>query len=203
LRQRNALLRQNAAADDFAPWEHDLGRVALEIHALRTACLERLEPYVAQEAALLIPELGNIRIDYRPGWDVERGLAWQLSKTGGRDREAGFTRVGAHRADWVIGFGGAARREHLSRGQAKAAALVCTLALARWLSDSIGEYPLLCLDDLDSELDSHHTERVLRWLRETPIQSWLTVTHQPDRSSSDAKLFHVKHSGCTSGEARA
>lgn len=201
LRQRNALLRQNAAADDFAPWEHDLGRVALEINTLRANCLERLEPYVAQEAALLVPELGNIRIDYRPGWDVERGLAWQLSETRERDREAGFTRLGAHRADWGVAFGGVARREHLSRGQAKAAALVCTLALARWLKDSIGEYPLLCLDDLDSELDAPHVERVLRWLREIPIQSWLTTTLRPSRSNSDAKLFHVKHSGSPLVEA--
>jgi DNA replication and repair protein RecF len=201
LRQRNALLRQNAAAGDFVSWEHDLGRVALEINTLRANCLERLEPYVAQEAALLVPELGNIRIDYRPGWDVERGLAWQLSEARERDREAGFTRLGAHRADWSIGFDGVARREHLSRGQAKAAALVCTLALARWLKDSIGEYPLLCLDDLDSELDTPHIERVLQWLRGIPVQSWLTSTLRPDRSGSDAKLFHVKHSGSPLVEA--
>jgi DNA replication and repair protein RecF len=196
LRQRNALLRQNAPDDDFAPWEHDLDRLAREIHTLRAKCLEQLKPYVAQEATLLLPELGAIRVDYRPGWDVERGLAWQLSETRERDREAGFTRLGAHRADWAMGFGGVARREHLSRGQAKAAALVCILALARWLRDNIGEYPLLCLDDLASELDAPHTERVLQWLRETPIQSWLTGTHRPDRSNPDAQLFHVKHAGC-------
>lgn len=201
LRQRNALLRQSAAADDFEPWEHDLDRLAREIHALRASCLEQLEPYVAQEAALLIPELGGIRIDYRPGWDTERGLARQLSETRERDREAGFTRLGAHRADWAIAFGGVAKREHLSRGQAKAAALVCTLALARWLKDNIGEYPLLCLDDLESELDAPHADLILQWLHETPVQSWLTGTHRPSRPALDARVFHVKHSGCVPLEA--
>jgi DNA replication and repair protein RecF len=201
LRQRNALLRQNASAEAFAPWEHDLDRLAMEIHTLRANCLGRLAPYVAEEAALLVPELGSIRIDYRPGWDIEQGLARQLSETRDRDREAGFTRPGAHRADWALAFAGVARREHLSRGQAKAAALVCTLALARWLKDSIGEYPLLCLDDLDSELDASHTGRVLQWLRETGIQNWITGTQRSGRVGPDAKLFHVEHSGCAPIEA--
>lgn len=198
LRQRNALLRQNAAPGDFAPWEHDLDRLAWEIHTMRAHCLERLEPYFAQEAAILIPELGNIRIDYRPGWDTERGLAPQLSETRERDREAGFTRFGAHRTDWMMVFDRVAKREHLSRGQAKAAALVCSLALARWLKDNAGEYPLLCLDDLESELDVPHTELVIQWLRETAIQGWLTATHRPNSSHANARLFHVKHSGCAS-----
>ena len=198
LRQRNALLRQNATPEDFAPWEHDLSRLAREIHIMRARCLERLKPYVAHEAAILVPELGNIRIDYRPGWDTERSLAQQLSEARDRDREAGFTRLGAHRADWAMGFDGVAKREHLSRGQAKAAALVCTLALARWFKDNTGEYPLLCLDDLESELDASHVELVIQWLHETAIQSWLTGTHPPNFSPSNtnARVFHVKHSEC-------
>lgn len=198
LRQRNALLHQNATDEDFAPWEHDLGQLAQEIHTMRARCLERLEPYIAQEAATLVPELGHIRIDYRPGWDTERGLARQLADTRNRDREVGFTKLGAHRADWMMAFDAVAKREHLSRGQAKAAALVCTLALARWLKGSVGEYPLLCLDDMESELDAPHTELVIQWLQETAIQGWLTSTQQPSSSrlGANTRLFHVKHAAC-------
>lgn len=198
LRQRNALLRQNAPAAEFLPWEHDLGRLAQGIHAMRARCLAALEPYVAREAATLVPELGHIRIEYRAGWDTGVGLPTQLADTRERDREMGFTRYGAHRADWMLVFEGIARREHLSRGQAKAAALVCILALTRWLKDSIGGYPLLCLDDLESELDALHAALVFQWLREMPVQSWLTGTCVPDSRhlSETARVFHVKHSGC-------
>jgi DNA replication and repair protein RecF len=200
LRQRNALLRQSAPSGDFAPWEHDLGRLAQEIHIMRARCLAGLEPYVAQEAAVLVPELGCVRIDYRPGWDTEHGLARQLAETRNRDREMGFTRFGAHRADWVMVFDEVAKREHLSRGQAKAAALVCTLALTRWLKDNVGEYPLLCVDDLESELDAPHAALVIQWLHETAVQSWLTGTRMPDASrvSATTRLFHVKHAECQS-----
>jgi len=198
LRQRNALLRQNAPSDDFVPWEHDLGGLAHKIHTMRVRCLVGLEPYIAQEAAVLVPELGRVRIDYRPGWDTEHGLARQLTETRDRDREIGFTRVGAHRADWAMVFDKVAKREHLSRGQAKAAALVCTVAITRWLKDSIGEYPLLCLDDLESELDEPHSARVIQWLRDTAIQSWLTSTRapEPSRVNETTRLFHVEHGEC-------
>ncbi|HEX5961357.1 MAG TPA: DNA replication/repair protein RecF [Rhodanobacteraceae bacterium] len=198
LRQRNTLLRKHAAAAEFLPWEHELGSLAERIHVLRRRCLTSLEPYIAEEAALLVPELGLVRIDYRPGWDEQVGLGAQLASTRDRDRERGFTRHGAHRADWMLAFERVARREHLSRGQAKATALVCTLALARWLKDNSGEYPLLCLDDFESELDTPHAALVIGWLAGKPIQCWLTSTKEAahGRAAGSTRVFHVKHSGC-------
>lgn len=196
LRQRNALLRTGAPDDQFEPWEHDLARLANRIDALRRDCLASLEPYLVEEAAALVPELGVASLDYRAGWDVEAGLATQLAANRDRDRERNFTRHGAHRADWSLLFGQVAQREHLSRGQAKAIALVCMLAQTRWLRDRIGEYPLLCLDDLESELDAVHAARVAAWLSDKPMQSWLTATKPPATGSTDdARLFHVEHSG--------
>ena len=202
LRQRNALLRTDVGAAAFEPWEQDLGRLAAEIHRMRSACLVSLEPYMVQEATILVPEFGTAQVDYRPGWDAGTPLSDQLASMRGHDRERGFTQRGPHRADWSLEFGGIARREHLSRGQAKAVALVCVLALARWLEDCTAEYPLLCLDDLDSELDSEHVAKTIGWLADKPLQAWITST-SPPRSSSllpDSQVFHVKHSGVSAAE---
>lgn len=199
LRQRNALLRQGASGGEFVSWEHDLGRLAERIHAMRASCLAKLEPYIAEEADRLIPELGQVRVDYRPGWDEQEGLSAQLAAARDRDRERGFTRHGAHRADWSLVFDRVAQREHLSRGQAKAAALVCTLALTRWFRDQVGEYPLLCLDDLESELDPAHVAAILDWLAANPeIQCWLTSTRMERLVGrvEGASVFHVEHTGC-------
>lgn len=196
LRQRNTLLRQGAPAADFEPWDHDLGRLAERIHEVRHHCLETLAPYLSQEAETLVPELGGLRLDYRPGWDEEVGLAAQLAATREKDRERGFTRFGAHRADWTLAFGNVAQREHLSRGQAKAAALVCMLGLTRWLKDSIGDYPLLCLDDLESEFDAAHVALVVQWLAGKPMQSWVTSTQNPG-TNVQGGVFHVEQLDCT------
>jgi DNA replication and repair protein RecF len=194
LRQRNALLRGSAAEAEFDAWEHDLSRLAERIHAMRSRCLAGLQPYLIEEADSLVPELGEARIEYRAGWDEDSGLAQQLAEQRGRDRERGFTQRGAHRADWWLQFPGVPRREHLSRGQAKAVALVCVLAQTRWLKDRVGEYPLLCLDDLGSELDAAHAAKVVAWLRAEPLQAWLTSTGRPEAARFDGgRMFHVEH----------
>lgn len=196
LRQRNALLHTHAAGAAFEPWEHDLVVLATRIDEMRRACLTSLAPYLVSEAAWLVPELGVPRMDYHPGWDPEMGLERQLAVHRERDRERKFTRYGAHRADWSLTFAGIARREHLSRGQAKSVALVCMLAQTRWLRDRMGEFPLLCLDDLESELDAVHAQRVVDWLQTTPIQAWLTSTHRAYRAPGDeTAVFHVEHAG--------
>lgn len=197
LRQRNALLRGDAVEAEFAAWEHDLSRLAERIHAMRSRCLSSLQPYLVEEAERLVPELGEAKLEYRAGWDEALGLARQLAEQRDRDRERGFTQRGAHRADWWLHFPGVTRREHLSRGQAKAIALVCLMAQTRWLKDRVGEYPLLCLDDLDSELDAAHGSKVTAWLRARPIQAWLTATGEPRPSQlgDGARVFHVEHTG--------
>jgi DNA replication and repair protein RecF len=203
LRQRNALLRTHADPAVFEPWEHDLGRLAEEIHRMRNACLTSLQPYVVEEASALVPEFGAARFEYRPGWDESVPLAQQLAAMRERDRERGFTQRGAHRADWALEFERIARREHLSRGQAKAVALVCVLGLVRWLKDRTADYPLLCLDDLESELDAEHTGKVIRWVTDTPLQVWITATSAPKAGLSDACTFHVEHSGVAAEKASA
>lgn len=202
LRQRNALLRTDADAVAFEPWEHDLGQLAEEIHHMRSACLAGLEPYVLKEASALVPEFGAARFDYRPGWDEATPLADQLAVMRDRDRERGFTQRGAHRADWSLEFDRIARREHLSRGQAKAVALVCVLGLVRWMKDRTGDYPLLCLDDLDSELDAEHAGKVVHWITDKALQVWVTSTSTPNTSQPEAKVFHVEHSA-VAGKAPA
>lgn len=195
LRQRNTLLRVNAADTLFEPWEHELAALAEQINRLRSECLASLDAFLMEESRLLVPELGHPAIVYRPGWDEEIGLGAELAEHRKRDRERGFTQRGPHRADWSLRYSRVSQREHLSRGQAKAVALVCALALVRWLRERIGEYPLLCLDDLGSELDSMHAAKVTTWLRDKPLQSWLTATSMPARCPEDASVFHVEHTG--------
>lgn len=195
LRQRNLLLRTGAADDEFPPWEHELVALADRIHAVRGCCLDSLEPFLAEEAAWLVPELGSMRISYRPGWDETAGLSMAFVTGRQRDRERGYTQHGPHRADWSLHFSNIAQREHLSRGQAKAIALVCALAQTRWLKHRIGEYPLLCLDDIDSELDAVHVTKIIEWLSARSIQAWLTATAMPIRPGDGTRVFHVEHAG--------
>ncbi len=197
LRQRNVLLHDGATDAQFEPWEHDLDRVAVQIDCLRRDCLAAMKPYLLQEMSRLVPELGEGRVRYRSGWDDSSRLLEQLAQRRDRDRERGYTTLGPHRGDWGLEFEQIANREHLSRGQAKAIALACVLAQAEWFVAAKGEYPLVCLDDLHSELDPPHVAKVVERLNSQPMQAWVTSTVEPGAMGQavpeSVRVFHVEH----------
>jgi DNA replication and repair protein RecF len=197
LKQRNVLLRRAASVEAFLPWEHELGRLAKRLDAERRKCIASLTAFLTREIALLAPELGSPALDYRPGWNTDTELSQQLASQRTQDQRQGHTRAGAHRADWVMGFEQVKNPAHLSRGQAKAVALACVLAQMAWFAARFGQFPLLCLDDVDSELDAAHVRQVLDRLAGQPGQVWITTTSLPQSSSLDgsANVFHVEPAG--------
>jgi DNA replication and repair protein RecF len=70
------------------------------------------------------------------------------------------------------------------------------LAQAQKFVAEKGFWPLLCFDDLASELDSGHFRRVLRWLSGSQAQIWISGTEdQPayTENFSVIQWFHVEH----------
>jgi DNA replication and repair protein RecF len=195
LKQRNSLLRSAAAAPDelFAPWEAELSQCAEQIDQQRQAYLHLLRPRLLASVTRLLPELGSVELRYRRGWSEDRDLAHQLRDQRGRDLARGHTTMGVHRSDWSITFEHAPLREHLSRGQEKLTALACMLAQAGLYADRRGEWPIVCLDDLASELDQSHQAAVVHQLTDANAQILLTGTDLPDAlKDQPARVFHVE-----------
>jgi DNA replication and repair protein RecF len=196
LKQRNSLLRSGSAVTDalFAPWEAELAQSAQLIDQQRQAYLNLLRPKLLASVAGLLPELGALELRYRRGWsDDEQDLARPLREQRGRDLARGHTTLGAHRADWSIAFEHAPQREHLSRGQEKLSALACMLAQAELYAEHHGEWPIVCLDDLASELDQVHQAAVVRQLCAARAQILLTGTELPQALQGlPARVFHVE-----------
>ncbi len=113
-----------------------------------------------------------------------------------RDRNLGYTTVGPHRADWRIDFAAHPQREALSRGQAKLTALSALLAQAQDYAAQRGEWPIVALDDLASELDRNHQGRVLELLRASGAQVFVSGTEMPaalEARQEELTRFHVEH----------
>lgn len=198
LKQRNSLLRLGTAPSDtlFEPWERELSQTAHQIDVQRRAYLDRLRPKLQASVAGLLPELGAVELRYRRGWSDELDLAEQLAVQRGRDLARGHTTVGVHRADWTVVFEHAPMREHLSRGQEKLTALACLLAQAALYAEHHGEWPIVCLDDLASELDQEHQASVVTQLLAASAQILLTGTELPlALRNVPARVFHVEQGG--------
>ena len=196
LRQRNVLLKNAAPAGELDVWDLELAAAGEPLAGYRQAYLEGLEPALMETVARVAPSLGSASLHFQPGWRRgEMPLADALLLARERDRALGHTTIGPHRADWRVGFGSMPEAEALSRGQAKLAALSCLLAQARNLAGRLGEWPVVALDDLASELDAGHRGRVLEALAESGAQVFVTGTDAPDMPAGQggkARLFHVE-----------
>lgn len=198
LKQRNALLKQQVDATSLATWEHELAQHGATLHRMREQWLEEFKAQLAEVMTKFLPELGELQLVYQSGWAGDGGIeslkeALQASRP--RDLVLGYSTTGPHRADWTLGFAELPVREMFSRGQEKLVVLACLLAQAKTFAHSRGQWPVLLLDDLPSELDARHLGVTLGWLANVPAQSFLTGTAAvplPTQTVRQAKTFHVE-----------
>ncbi|MDI1252265.1 DNA replication/repair protein RecF [Thermomonas sp.] len=197
LKQRNALLRFPRADSQLDAWEHELAQSGEQLSAYRDAYVGRLQPHLDRVVAALFPTAGSVVLSLQPGWKAqELALVDALLLSRERDQGQGHTTIGPHRADLRLEFGHLPGRESLSRGQAKLAALSLLIAQAAHLAEHDGVWPVLQLDDLASELDRHHQQRVLQYLHGCGAQVFVTGTEPPAGLSDlgiDVTMFHVEH----------
>ncbi|HYG06769.1 MAG TPA: DNA replication/repair protein RecF [Stenotrophomonas sp.] len=194
LKQRNVLLKQGGAAAVLDAWDRELSESGEVLTIRRRAYLERLQEKAVPLAAEIAPSLGMTGLTFQPGWRRhELSLSDALLLARERDRQYGYTSVGPHRADWLPEFSGLPSAQALSRGQAKLTALACLLAQAEDFADQRGEWPVIALDDLASELDRQHQQRVLARLVAHHAQVLISATEAPHLPAvGTPALFHVE-----------
>ena len=201
LKQRNALLKSRRTGDGLEAWERELAEAGEPISRRRQLYLEDLQARLVPLLAGLAPALGEVELEYLPGWRREAvPLEDALLLARDRDLQSGYTSVGPHRADWRIHFPGLPGREALSRGQAKLTALSAVLAQAAHHAAIRGHWPVIALDDLGSELDRDHQARVLARLVASDAQVFITGTEPPpglQATPVPVARFHVEHGSLT------
>jgi DNA replication and repair protein RecF len=196
LRQRNALLKHGCTHDELDWWDVEVARTGETLSRKRVEYFSRYSSALIQALAIYLPELGEVSTRYSQGWPSGVTLAQALQEARASDQARGFTRRGPHRADWNIEFELAPQREHLSRGQEKLCALACVLAQARCFADSRGEWPVIALDDLSSELDALHQRIVVDTLSSCGAQILISAIDFPDSlraANVPTRVFHVEH----------
>lgn len=97
---------------------------------------------------------------------------------------------GAHKDDLIISVNGSNARSYASQGQTRTAALSIKLAEREIFLDETGEYPILLLDDVLSELDTRRQEFVLN--RIGGGQTLITCCEDEGISSrTGGKVLHI------------
>jgi DNA replication and repair protein RecF len=174
LKQRNALLKKDCDAAELMPWTQQVVSLGVTLNELRERHIDAWSQAVRLSAQELLPEIGVPTLEYKSGWPRDQSANEAMIARLPRDRALGYTSAGPHRADWCLRFAHVPERDQYSRGQAKNACLAAVFGTLTRYHVLNGEKPLLCLDDLFSELDQIHQAHCLRLAYEVADQVFVT-----------------------------
>lgn len=91
------------------------------------------------------------------------------------ENQRGITLFGPHRDDLKIMINGIDARKFASQGQQRTAALSLKIAELELVKSEIGEYPVLLLDDVMSELDQNRKNHLMQYIG-NKVQTFITTT---------------------------
>ena len=118
--------------------------------------------------------VSNIEITDQKNSDVEK-LKKKEKSFFDRERSYGATLIGPHRDDFVFLLNGKDLSVYGSQGQIRAAILALKLAEVLIFKEKDGEYPILLLDDIFSELDIEKRNRLVEYILDD-VQTIITTT---------------------------
>ena len=201
LQQRNKLLKSCSAPAQIGVWDKVLLEYNETVTSFRKRYLEHLKPYIESYVTEFLPGTQIEPVFYR-GWSEDMSYAELLETALPGDLKAGFSRYGAHRADYRLLCGRVEARDYLSRGQKKLLIYALKLAQITMMLEQTGTKTVLLLDDMHSELDRVNCKRICSTISRLRLQSFITSVEAADRyknflESLKPKVFHVEHGEIT------
>jgi DNA replication and repair protein RecF len=207
MQQRNRLLADDVREDArFAGLERIMAETGVAIAAARSAAVAELATTIAarREAAPQSPFpwadiaiAGALEADlaHLPAVDVEDAYTATLRRSRERDRRAGRTLDGPHRADLVVGHGPKAMPAAVcSTGEQKALLIGLVLAHADHVRrQRDGRAPILLLDEIAAHLDPARRTALFDEIVSMSGQTWMTGTDPEGFSAlrGRAQFYHL------------
>ena len=190
LKQRNEALKavalQPGVMATLDAWDGQLATAGAELVRQRRAYIEKLSQ-TAQRTHREISD-GRERLEIRylpsvPAGEEARANEEALFAARETDVRRMTTSVGAHRDDVQILVEGRDVRAFGSQGQQRTAALAMRLSELEVMHEQLGEWPMLMLDDVMSELDPGRRRQLVRHL--AGVQTFITCTDAEDLAGAE------------------
>jgi len=197
LAERNQLLKTKQL-QTLDLWDEHLAQAgSLLVNARRQFC-EQLRSRFDAQYRTLTPLAEQVDLEYRTDGsgvtpqEISRSLHLALTKSRTQDTQRGFTSVGPHRDDLLLTLAGRVASRFGSQGQQRSMVLALKLAVVDMIRAHTGEWPVILLDDVLSELDPNRQAALLSLLSQT--QSVITSTHWPELPvQQTTQIFRVSH----------
>ena len=196
LGNRNKLLKTseniNYVKETVDIWDRVLIQTARKIAFERDKFVKAISPFTEKAQSYLSGGQEKVELFYKCGCQVlldenfEKNMDKLLKKNLEKDFKLGYTSIGVHRDDIDIFLNGVEVKSFGSQGQQRTVALSLKLAELESMHEILGEYPILMLDDVFSELDKDRQTRLLKFAGRT--QTFITCT---DDKKIDGKIFEI------------
>ena len=197
-------------AQEMAFWNAELISTAVDVMAMRLGAVNFLNSRAKFHFSMLTGDesLSVAYVAPRVNLPEEEwvGVAWpatpqsirqalaasfaaSLERLVAEELRRGITVIGPHRDDIEVMASGVDLGRFGSRGQQRLAVLAIKLGELDLLEDAGGETPVLLLDDVLSELDGRHREKLVNLLSARDAQ--ICVTSTDDRDLASPGLSHL------------
>lgn len=203
LANRNALLKQipmGVPENYLDAWDEELARVGACLTQYRLSYADRLARIASEIYKEISGGREELRLEYKQSsksfavdeYELTENIFIALQKSRETDIRRQMTGVGPHKDDLDIKIGDLSARFYGSQGQQRSAALALKLAEAYIVKELSGEYPIILLDDVMSELDSKRQTYLLEYLKNWQV--FLTCCDLSHFSKlSESKTFRIEN----------
>lgn len=187
-------------------WDRSLAKVAFSICHARARFIRRLAPPAAEIYMDICKRADQpFSLSYQPSIPAPQGADWAdvspvegeahiraaLAAARNEDYKNYCTTIGPHRDNMEVTIAGISARSFGSQGQQRSCALALKLAQCRVMEDTLGEAPIILLDDVLSELDKTRRDYFLHG--EHPGQVFITCCDRgAARTLGEGAAFRMK-----------
>ncbi len=201
LAQRNNILKKYTSAgkirQEIFIWDSILADTGARIIWRRKQFCEQLAPLASQCHSSITDNKEKLTLSYHTtiGGNSVSAIAdnylQALNDSIDKDIQLHYTTVGCQRDDIILAINNQDIRTYGSQGQLRTSALSLKLAELEIFYQLIGEYPILLLDDVLSELDNDRQQRLLSWADKTQVLLTTATEIPPQLMPTNTCTLHV------------
>lgn len=200
LRQRNFILKQYAGKKNppLEEWDIQLATTGAYIIKKRLQSLDKMTLLANLMHRKITDGKENLKLHYLQPYAAKdyitdkQQLYTALKDNLERDRRRLSTTVGPHRDDFAFFTNFGDLKHFGSQGQQRTATLALKLSELEFIKSEVGEYPILLLDDVVSELDKERRTNLINYIHRR-VQTFVTTTDLDDfKDMKDVEIISLK-----------
>lgn len=200
LKQKNMLLKSIKQKPNLIStlpvWNHHLADYGARMTLYRKSFIDTFKDYVNKNQTEITKGEENLEMTYRPSLKTDDYYNNKALYNSFMDRqqalekaeiEKGTALCGPHRDDIDFNINSYDARHFGSQGQQRTIVLCLKLALMEIINDKTGEYPILLLDDVMSELDQSRRDYI-----SSKIENKQVMITSNDKIANGKKYFKIE-----------